>query len=206
MLHPASCLGGSLHALPEWTQSSSQKLDILTATLNLSPSQEGQGKGAFIQEWSWQAADPAVVGHLGQQMTVGNVKLSWAVSYSAGWISWSTDLIVWKWGSPFPQGSCPGRYLLTPNPTGFCPVSSWAALSNHLSEWVQCRYHFLWVPLLSYLHLARKIPYTFLCSLGREAPPLSPPSLGWAAFQKCAPYLAREGAQKFIENRHLLYD
>lgn len=37
-----------------------------------------------MQEESWQVADPAVVGHLGQQKRSGNVRLSWVMSTLQG--------------------------------------------------------------------------------------------------------------------------
>jgi len=73
------------------------------------------------QEQTWKEADPALVGILGQQMGAGNANLSSAVSCSAGWVSWTNNFIVWKWGSPFPQDMCPRLYLLTLSSMGILP-------------------------------------------------------------------------------------
>ena len=130
----------SLHTLPDWTQSSSQKRGILTVTLNCLQ----LGKGIFMQEQSWQVADPAVVGHLGQQMRAGNVKLSWVVSYSAGWRV-TNNFIVWKWCSPFPQHSCPCTYLLAGDSAqaiaGQLYPAVWESECSAVTTFTECCYY-----------------------------------------------------------------
>lgn len=148
---------------------------------------------------SWEKGDKAErhqsscawASQLGMFNSLGSVLL---------WIS-CRNFLGWEWGSFSRQDSCPFCvYNIKPcgNPphkTLFPPSQIVRAVGFSLSPGA-------WV-----IFTQKNTTKTPL-QPGREAPLLSPPSPECAAFQGCAslPLHSWEGAWRFIESRHLLYD